>query len=247
MKGSIVRSSSNAHDVVEIHVDTCAMASSFCARLGSRLLEWAVVTRRTNVCIWLLALGSMACGGNTVATKQEQDPTPMPTTDPRPQPGTAGSGSAEPSPGHAGTSSLQPEPTCEGPQPVCVPDCEALQRATSECLQGQYHCPNSWVDLDSCSKDACARRARNCCSDFGQPEYPECADDGTIGQCPAGFEQRSPCVPAGLDITSCDDIPDGSACASDQLICVKDRCGRNCRCEADLDGQLLWRCRVNAC
>lgn len=201
------------------------VASSFYVCLGSHLLHWALVTRRTNVCIWLLALGSVACGGNTVATKPEPDPLPVATPDPQPQ----------------------PEPTCEGPQPVCLQDCASLERFSSECLEGKYRCPNGWVDLDSCPKDACARRARNCCSPTGQSEYPECAADDTIGECPAGFEQRSPCVPAGLGLESCDDIADDSDCASEELICIKDRCGRNCRCEADLEGKLGWRCRVNAC
>lgn len=200
-------------------------------RLPRKPLPWAVVTRRKHGCIWLLALGSMACGGNTVASKQEQDPVPMPTREPEPKP--------EPEP--------EPEPTCEGPQPVCLPDCASLDRATSECVQGQYRCPSGWVDLDSCSKDACARRAHNCCSATGQSEFPECAADGTIGECPAGFEQRSPCVPAGLGIMSCDEIVDGSDCASDELVCLKDRCGLNCRCTLTEAGKLLWRCYVNAC
>ena len=139
-------------------------------------------------------------------------------------------------------------PDLQGPQPVCLQDCTSLERVLAECVADeQYRCPEGWVDLDSCPKDACARRSYNCCSPTGQREYPECADDGTIGECPAGFEQRSPCVPAGLGLENCDDIVDDSDCASEELICFKDRCGRNCLCEADLEGKLGWRCRVNAC
>lgn len=201
------------------------------------------MTRKTNVCIWLLALGSVACGGNTVATKPEADPLPMP----QPQPGTAGSASTEPSPGQAGAPSTQPEPTCEGPQPVCLLNCASLDRFTSECLQGQYRCPNGWVDLDSCSKEACARRSRSCCAPTGASEYPECTAEGLIGECPTGFRQASPCLPEGFDIESCDDIANGSACTSEEQVCYKDRCGRNCRCTIDAAGQLLWQCYVNLC
>lgn len=196
---------------------------------------------------WLLALCSVACGGNTVGTKPEPKPeTTAPVSEP--QPGTAGTGSTEPAPTEAGASATLPDPICNGPQPVCVQDCRSLDRAIAECVANeQYRCPDGWVDLDSCPKDACARRSYNCCSPTGHSDYPECADDGTIGECPAGFEQRSPCVPAGLGLESCDDLADGSACSSEEQICYKDRCGRNCRCEADLAGKLAWRCRVNAC
>lgn len=212
-------------------------------------LQFAPVKATRSAELWslLLVLSGAACGGNTVSAKPEPKPATAPAPKPEPQP-TAGTGTREPSPGEAGAAAALPDPICNGPQPVCLKDCTSLERAVAECVADeQYLCPDGWVELDSCSKEACARRSLSCCSPTGHSEYPECAVDGTIGACPAGFEQRSPCVPAGLGLESCDDIKDGSDCASEALICIKSRCGRNCLCEVDLAGKLLWRCRVNAC
>lgn len=212
------------------------------------LVHWLVVTRSTNVCRWLLLLCSVACGGNAVGGKPEPKPAMTPPVGkPEPQPGTAGT-SSQPAPTEGGASATLPDPSCNGPQPVCAQDCTSLDRAIAECVADeQYSCPEGWVDLDSCSKDACARRSLNCCSASGHRELPECTADGLIGECPAGFRRASPCLPEGFDIESCDDLADGSACTSEAQVCYKDKCGRNCLCELDLAGKLAWRCRVNAC
>jgi len=199
----------------------------------------------------LIVLCCASCGGNTTSAKPEptkQAPAKPEPTKQDPAPSKGGSGASEEPPSQAGAPAAELQVPCEGlPQPVCLQDCASLDRYSADCSQGQFQCPAGWVDLDSCSMDACARRSLNCCSASGQMDYPGCAADGTIGECSAGFKQASPCVPEGLGIETCNDIEDGSACASDELMCITGRCSRNCGCEVDPAGRLRWSCLTNAC
>jgi hypothetical protein len=187
----------------------------------------------------LLLLCGVACGGNTVASHPEPAPQPEPT---------AGTGSTSETP-NAGGAAAEPieEPICAGPQPVCLPDCTSADRTVADCVAGLYQCPEGWVDLDSCPKDACARRASNCCAPTGETTVPECAADGSIGECPEGFAPKGTCVPEGLGIEDCSEIMTDDACSSEQLVCRTDRCGRNCFCLPDPSGALHWNCWVNLC
>lgn len=76
---------------------------------------------------------------------------------------------------------------------------------------------------------------------------PTCAADGTIGDCPEGFAQKSTCVPEGLGIEGCLELSDGQACSNDAMVCLTDRCGWNCYCDPDAMGVLRWQCWVNLC
>jgi hypothetical protein len=190
-----------------------------------------------------MLLGCVACGGSAVSTAP-----------PRPDPSgtSAGTGGTPEMPNGGGPTSPpdpdpDPEPTCRGPEPVCVPDCASSERATAPCDQLQYRCPNGWVDFDSCPPNACARRWQSCCSPTGQTEVPNCAPDGTIGDCPDGFEPATKCVPQGLGITDCSELIEDEACASAELVCRTGRCGLNCYCTPDESGRLQWDCGVNAC
>lgn len=189
---------------------------------------------------WLLLLLGMGCGGNTAASK--------------PEPAAAAAGASS-----AGGTSSTPEPsnqsgdgpgeplTCNGPQPTCLQSCASLDRAAADCVGIQYRCPEGWVDLDSCPKDACARRSQNCCSPTGHVTFPDCAADGSIGDCPEGFVQKGTCLPEGVDIQACSEIKGGEACASEELICYTSKCGRNCSCWADDEGVLSWQCTALPC
>jgi hypothetical protein len=191
----------------------------------------------------LILLGAVACGGNAVGTA------PAP---PDPRGPSAGTGGTSEMPSGGGTTSQpdpdpDPPPTCSGPEQICVPDCASSERATPSCDHRQYRCPNGWVDFDSCPTNACARRVKSCCSPTGHVEVPNCTEGGTIGDCPDGFERAPKCVPQGLGITDCSELIDGQACASAELVCLKDVCGLNCYCNPDASGRLLWQCWVNAC
>ena len=120
-----------------------------------------------------------------------------------------------------------------------------MEGVAPDCVDQQYRCPAGFVDLDSCSQDACARRTESCCSPTGHASFPDCAADGTIGECPAGFEEKSPCLPEG--VTSCAELIDGAACSSAELQCFTGRCNRNCYCKGDASGALSWVCTELLC
>lgn len=196
----------------------------------------------------LIGLGCVACGGHSVTTD------PQPVSKPDPSGATAGTGSTTGTPNQGGSTPKaepepepDPQPVCDGPTPMCVPNCTSRDRMFADCVGPQYRCGMGWIDLDSCPKDACARASQTCCSPTGQTEFPACAADGSIDECAPGFRSTDVCVPEGLGITDCSELQDGTACTSAELVCRTDLCGLNCYCNPDAAGVLRWQCWVNLC
>jgi hypothetical protein len=149
---------------------------------------------------------------------------------------------------HGGTDGGQ-EVTCEGSGPRCVLSCRSFEGATdASCVGNRYVCPEPWLPFDSCPADACSRRTDNCCAPTGQRTVPNCAADGTIGQCPEGYEvPTGACLPRGLGIQSCGELESGDACTNTALVCYTGKCGRNCACMADETFNLKWNCFAVPC
>jgi hypothetical protein len=204
---------------------------------------------------WLLAVACASCGRSThnanddVATPTAGAPTASGGSG---QAGTgagrAGSGQAGTSAGQAGTGSSQPT-ICEGSGPVCLRSCGAFGDVTeSECVDSRWLCPEGTRLYEACPANACVRRTQNCCAPSGHVELPACNDDGTIGECPDGFDVATDsCLPQGVDIQDCAELESGEACTDPELVCYTSKCGRNCYCKEDEAGQLTWSCFAIPC
>jgi hypothetical protein len=139
--------------------------------------------------------------------------------------------------------------TCDGVPPYCLLSCRSLEGATlAECVDHRYVCPAGSLTFEGCSDDACIKRTDNCCSATGRRTVPDCAADGTIGQCPEGYEvPTGACLPQGVDIQDCSEIKGGELCTDPELVCYTSKCGRNCFCMPDDGPSLRWICRSLPC
>jgi hypothetical protein len=216
----------------------------------------ASMAARTAVAIGLVLLCGTSCG--RVSHETEGD---VPTTAAG-VPGMSGSGQGGDSTSRGGKAATEvggttyqgdgdpgQEATCMGSLPTCVVTCESsLNAMVPDCIGHEYVCPKPSFAFESCPDDACGRRTDNCCSPTGHRTVPDCAADGTIGQCPEGYALTTgTCLPQGVDIHSCSDLQSGEACTDAELVCYTNKCGRNCYCQEDDGGKLAWLCFALPC
>jgi hypothetical protein len=155
--------------------------------------------------------------------------------------GTLGSGDAGTG-GFTGAGGEGPHVDCPVPF-TCVSSCTAapFSYLGSVCgANGVQSCSAGMVPLSTCAPDACANGSVNCCDDTtGVEEPPGCGPDGHFMDCAASSHRSDgECIPASLNVTSCDGLPDTSCSVEGQ------RCHSNvvrCSCEPSKGG-LIWSC-----
>ncbi|MES1184770.1 MAG: hypothetical protein ABUL60_13230 [Myxococcales bacterium] len=197
---------------------------------------------RVGSAAWLVFVCAAGCGGNTASAKPDPAENTAGTTSTAGTSSTPG-GAASSAGGNGSTEPL----ACQESLPACIANCGSLDFGSPDCVDGHYRCPEGWVELGSCPAQACANRSQTCCSPTGHVTVPDCAADGTIGDCPAGFAQKDRCLPEGVNIQNCSELANGDACASEELTCYTSKCGRNCDCKADATGRLSWQCSALPC
>lgn len=138
------------------------------------------------------------------------------------------------------------DPPCVdvGDNVPCAKSCgsDTLNAVPGECVRGEWRCPATWVDPNTCPADSCIRQGHTCCDHrFGKRSSPPCTASGLIGECPAGLERDvALCVADSAHTTNCGSLI-GQSCTLENALCEAN--GAHCLCAtSNGDAGLTWSC-----